>query len=119
MSMHNPYANAYPVGGRPWSPEDDRIVAEMKSAGHSHPEIAERVNRTALAVTGRLQYLKTSPEEKTRRLQRRRDREHARSIGQFENPQKSDPPPHVIEDRNRRLSVPRTLTAILMGDPVR
>ncbi len=116
---HNPNWNKYPVGGRPWTAEEDRIAAEMRAAGLTMTAIGERLDRTENAVDGRFQYLRITPEEKQRRQRIRRDRARASLSGDNCWKVREGIPAHVIEDRDRRLSAPRSLTAIICGDPIR
>jgi hypothetical protein len=119
---HNPYWNAHPVGGRPWTQEERSTVVEMLAEGKSPAEIAARINRTKHAVRSHIQYQNCDKAEKQRRQNERRERARSKFRNQIngENPfVKEEIPAHVIEDRNRRLAAPRSLTSMLMGDPVR
>ena len=110
---HNPHANKYPVGGRPWTDEDDRTALAMKDAGLALKDIAECLSRSIPAVKCRAHYLKLTPEQ--RRKEKQSEPPPAAEIYNFAI--KTIVPDSVIEDRNRRLMASRDLTARLMGDP--
>lgn len=116
---HNPFANAYPVGGRPWSAEEDAILLNARKEGTQFGDIASAMNRTIPAVKNRHGYLKMTDEQR-RALNQQKTKAKTQTIRmKIEHDHERVPavPNEVWEDRNRRMAQPRTLTAWLMGDP--
>ena len=105
---HNPFANAHPVGGRPWTNEEDATVARMLQEGFRLQQAADAIGRTLYAVQSRLRFLNNDRPKRARKT----GRNHvcSESVNVII-------PPEVEADRARRYMAPRSLTAILMGDP--
>jgi hypothetical protein len=109
--IHNPHWNKYPVGGRPWTPEEDRTALSMIDNGFTYQAIGECINRTVPAIKGHIRYLRLTPEQRAEENGTRNwELRNTTSV-------KITIPESVIEDRNRRLMAARDLTGVLMGDP--
>jgi hypothetical protein len=114
---HNPHANAHPVGGRPWSAEEDAIVLKGIKAGERYADIAVNTSRTVHALKARARYLGLSlAERRAIRAQRVRPKTIAMRIDHVVE-RAPVIPEEVLQDRLRRSMAPRSLTAILCGDP--
>ena len=105
---------SYPL----WSEEETKKLVSMVRDGKSYREIAARLNRTYVAVKTRAKYICLPPVERARANALRRElRLFTPNSGHRVLVDKIDVPETVIEERNQRLMAPRSLTAILMGDP--
>jgi hypothetical protein len=145
---HNPHANAYPVGGRPWTREDDELLLSKLREGVIQKAIAVLLDRTLPAVKWRAKVLRFgvpkqaarqwTAEETELALKLLRDNasdatirstigrtkfacyDRLKRIGRpFSEPTapQINVPDYVLEDRNRRWMAPRSLTAVIFGDP--
>jgi plasmid stabilization system protein ParE len=84
-----------------WTEEDVRTARKIYAETQSYAETARRIGKGVTATREWLQDL--------------RGARHV--IGQ--NPDMTQVPPELIEDRDRRYSImPRDLTALLCGDPL-
>ncbi|WP_029581976.1 hypothetical protein [Bradyrhizobium sp. URHD0069] len=119
MSTHNPYANAYPVGGRSWTIEEDQALLAMMREGKRNQQIADKINRTIHAVKSRYRYLGLSVEERAslRRMKRLAQPPVIRMKIDHVTDRAPVIPLEVLEDRARRYTAQRDLTAIICGDP--
>ncbi len=80
-----------------WTDEENATLARLVAEGKPSREIAAILNRPLHGTKSKIQYQKTGP------LKR--------------GPTTAVAPPECIAERERRLSAPRDLTAIFMGDP--
>lgn len=96
-----------------WTPEQDRIAMQMRAAGSSMEDIGERFGRSGDSVRNRLRWVSMSIEER-QELSRTRNRRKPMAEIEFH---REETPFHVIEDRNRRALIERSLTASIFGDP--
>ena len=104
---------------RMWTPEEDQVIRAGVVAGKTYEEISTDLeNRTRAAVKGRIRWINISPEVRKESNRKKRARRivpaHYQKWGSVKN---THVPPDVIEDAIRRARAPRSLTAILMGDP--
>ena len=89
-----------------WEAGDVETALRMNAEGYSNRQIGDYLGRAENTVRSKLTHLRdwTPPSEVV--------------IARVERAY--DIPPHVMADRDRRLGlVPRDLTALLMGDPIR
>lgn len=119
MTLHDPHANKHPFGGRPWTAEEHARLDELIRAGFTYSEIADDIRRTKHAVKSMVNSLKQTAEQKEERRRRENQTRQPVIRMRIEHVHERAPtiPPEVIEDRNQRYLAPRSLTAILMGDP--
>jgi hypothetical protein len=115
---HNPYANAYPVGGKPWTAEEDEILLNGRKANKGYEDMRSMLpGRSIGAMKARRTHLCRSAEQ---RLAIQHRHKIARRTGPLQNHTVEPPvivPPEVLAERERRFAVPKSLTAMIMGDP--
>jgi hypothetical protein len=119
MTGHNHFANAYPVGGRPWSAEEDAALISARDAGQRFEDIASDLKRTINSVKCRVSHLRLSADQKRALTLQKKQAQPATVRMKIEHNSERAPsvPDEVWEARNQRLAAPRTLTGWLMGDP--
>lgn len=103
--------------GRLWTKEETEAALRMKKEGRSPAEIAETLSRTPSSVISRIDFV-TMPAERRQKV-RDRINEYQRSfraVGLVTI--HCRPSVDLLEERDRLLSLPRPLTAELMGDPL-
>lgn len=106
-----------------WSSSDVETLMQMKSAGLSNEAIAERLGRTAKAVSAKLEYVALSPAQREERRQHLRERRLRKNPPQrlHENSQiveATRPNLSQISERMARYAAPhRDLAGMLFGDP--
>ncbi len=100
-----------------WTDEQKRIAGEMRLAGKTRQEIADAIGKTLYAVISYLRYHNLSQSEWEMMLDRRRDQYARRVLNEEKPAQFGRPTPEMIADRDYRMSLPRTITAELCGDP--
>jgi hypothetical protein len=108
---------------RRFTPEEDAMIAKVVAAGLSpaaaSEKLARKMKHTPLSIMGRIYWLRLSAEKKAAKAAkvcaRRRGeyRSHLiiNAVCQLEIP--SD----VLDDRERRMLAPRSITAFVLGDP--
>lgn len=107
-----------------WSKEEDDILLRMRKAGATSRDIAATLNgRSPKSVEARLNYLKRTPAQREARNARRRlmAGESGRRVLNPENhvaTKSPEVPPEVWIDRIKRAMTPRSVTAIICGDPI-
>lgn len=113
---HNPHASAYPVGGVPWSAEEDATLIASKTAGLQYYQIADQLpKRTVAAVKCRYRQIGLTPEVRAAlALKKSKPSIRATRIQYAVAPAV---PPAVLRDRDCRLTARKSLTAIICGDP--
>ena len=106
-----------------WTAKETKILIRKKKDGLSFPEIAKFVDRTPSSVKERWYWINRTEQDKE---ERRRRMAHARRRPDHvstDQPQalrgaaNRPIPAAVLEDRRRRLDAPRSLSAVLLGDP--
>jgi hypothetical protein len=106
---------------RPWTSEEDSTVAAMRRDGAWLPAIADALCRTRGAVSKRLEYIALTSEERLQKSQAKSAAvpKRARAVVRERITPSNNKfvPPAVLEERERHLLEPRSLSAILMGDP--
>lgn len=117
---HNPYWNRHPVGGKPWEAEEDAILRAMTLEGKTYPVIAGVLKRSHDAVKNRAIAIISLEDREAANFLKRTNRimptKYQKTTHTAETRMEAVPP-HVFEERNVRALAPRSLTAILMGDP--
>lgn len=103
--------------GRPWTPHEDATLLAMREAGENCGAVADKLNRTAAGVWSRYSALTRSKEEAEAKKARRRQQATADPARKALVDYRVTVPDEVIEERNRRLMAPKTLTGWLQGDP--
>jgi hypothetical protein len=107
-----------------WSPDEDESLRQMKSQGLSFRKIATSIGRTWCSTVHRWRLLNIKDEERESRSERartyraerrRRDSGHKQRGVDCVRPLVI--PDVVFEERNERLSAPRSLTGFICGDP--
>lgn len=103
----------------PWTAEEDATLREMTMAGNNYQEVADAMpGRTYAAVKCRMRYVNLTKEQFAEANRKKRARRvtpaHYRKWDEIKH---TVAPPEVIEDARQRAMAPRSLTAILMGDP--
>lgn len=108
---------------RRFTPEEDTMIEKLVAAGFSPPTIAKKLarkmKRTPLSIMGRIYWQRLSAEKKSvkaakvrvRRRERCPSNRASRAVLQIEIPA------DVLDDRECRMSAPRTITASVLGDP--
>jgi len=100
-----------------WTPDEDRLLILHREAGRTSKEIAAFINRAPHAISARWRYINLDTEK---RQEERRAKGSSKSKEIFQLEQRVTVPDYILEDRNRRLSMmPSSITAMLMGDPIR
>lgn len=94
---------------RPWSEEDTLTAIEMLKAKTAPEEFVRRLNRTMCAAIQRAVYYKNSE----RILEMRRKRAPLTSL----LTSRTAPPAHVVQEAERAMMAPRSLTALICKDP--
>ncbi len=90
---------------QPWRPYEIARARQMREEGIEYAAIGVELGRSTESVRRKIYYLDNYVLTEVPREQP----QHSFVI-----------PSHVIEDRDRRMSlVPHDLTALLMGDPIR
>ena len=87
-----------------WTADEDDRLRELKEAGLTWPMIGCEMNRTLRSVMGR--WFRMTHKNAGRR-----------EVIVYAGDQRIDVPNEVWEEREARLSAPKTLTGSLMGDP--
>lgn len=105
-----------------WTKEQDETMARMLAEGAKLPAIAEAIGRTAVAIKCRRRYLSLSVEQRSEENRAwkaaNRPAGSRKSVrGRVAPPADRFLPPGALEDAQRRLYAPRSLTAVLCGDP--
>ncbi len=107
-----------------WTPEEDEIAIAFVAAGFSTSEGDGKIpGRTGKALRTRVNYLKMSSEKRARMNQRRRNHaaEQFSAVAPKARRQMQqipiEPPPEVIWEAIQRAMAPRSITAIICGDP--
>lgn len=106
--------------GRFWTEEDDANLLDRRKAGERVEDIAKAMDRTMPAIASRIRHLSLSAEEReeagrmkyvTRqpviRMRIDHGRKHVAPVV----------PEDVLQEMIKRLTTPRSITAVLMGDP--
>ena len=103
-----------------WGEEETARVRQMLIDGMTYDEIVAALgNRTYAAVKSRVKWINLSKAERSRANALKRERRVFTPTGvRRDEIKKIEIPSHVLDDRNRRLMAERSLTAVLMGDPV-
>lgn len=117
---HNPHANAFPVGGRPWTDDETLVLRTMVNEGRTYAEIATSLDRSYVAVKCRVRWISISPEmraEASRIKKVARQIKTAPKTRDDVRAEKWSIPADVAANRNLRMAASKSLTAILMGDP--
>lgn len=87
---------------RLWSAQETELAVQLMSEGADNAKCLATLGRTRQACKDRIRHCRDA-------------------AGNIDTSGISisvmNIPPHVLEDRNRRLMAPKTLTAMLMGDP--
>lgn len=106
---------------RPWTSEEDSAALAMRRDGMRPPAIGEVLQRAGGAVSSRLRYLALTPAERLQKNRAKRDSRpsRAQAVARMRVMPSNNKlvPAAVLEERERRLLEPRSLSAILMGDP--
>ncbi len=115
---HNPHWHKYPVGGNPWSAEEDECLQTLKMR-FTYREIAAQINRSPAAVGARIRLLSMTKEERQRyEAGKHRNRRKEESALTNHRADEMVVPDEVWTDRNRRINAGyRDLTAMICGDP--
>lgn len=115
--VHNPYWNA--GGERRWAKEEDSTLLAMIKEGERYVDIAKRLRRTHPSVKSRIRFLRQTDEQRKAHRRQKTLCQPPVIRMKIEHLYERAPtiPPEVIEERNQRHLAPRSLTAILMGDP--
>jgi hypothetical protein len=103
------------MGSPHWTPAETEIAERMKAAGHSFSEIGERLGRSRKAVQLKFLYLRRTPEE--RRVCRGKTVYRPSRTGMFIQVS-NRPTPEQIAERDARFSKDRTISQLIMGDPL-
>jgi len=104
---------------RRWTVEETASLKQMKADGYKNKVIAFKLSRTEMSVAERWRWINKSEELKERRrLQVHQNRQLWRS-NQAENivTRSFRAVPEVLAERDYRLSLPRTIGQIVLGDP--
>lgn len=114
---HDPFWNAK-NGSAPWSSEEDAAILAFRAQGLSPLEIHMKMpKRTAAAIKNRLTTLRVGRDIiRKRQRERRKSRRKEYTINHVVEP-RIVVPAEVLEDRERRHAAPRSLTALILGDP--
>jgi DNA-binding CsgD family transcriptional regulator len=108
-----------------WSTSESEQLYDLRTSGKTIKEIAAEMGRSEHSVEARWRWLHISEESRERRRQaeyaRRRTlgmkvRGRSGACGRSDQTQRSYPV-EVFIDRDAREKTPRTLTAVLCGDP--
>lgn len=84
-----------------WAPDEEARLRELMRAGLKPGEIASAMGRHVRSISNKIQYL----------------REPRRVAVQVDTSHRVWAPPHLFEDRDRRMAAERTITSIFFGDP--
>jgi hypothetical protein len=107
--------------GRPWTEQELAELRRMKAAGYRSIAISISLGRTKSAVDEKWRWVNQTEEQ----CQRRRARINlSRKSNYIASPPRavtyasiSRPSQQMIAERDRRLAVPRSITAVFFGDP--
>lgn len=114
---HDPYCHAS-NGSPSWTSDEDEAIKAFRAQGMPPRSIHMKMpHRTEAAIKNRLTVLKTGLDEvRKRQRQRRASRRKEFPINHIAEPP-IVVPAKVLEDRERRASSQRSLTALIFGDP--
>ena len=103
-----------------WTAEEDAKVHELLALDLNYKQIAERISRPYSSTKEHIRWLFMTEEQKEWRRERirsgrRNGKDIVRRVEEYST--REAKPQHVFEDAARRAEAPRTLTAVLMGDP--
>ena len=103
----------------PWKPEDTEIARKLLARDAPEYEFIDTIKRTKAASKQHIMYVDNPKirERMAERGRRRREAANVNSIRLKVSTAFREIPDFVIEDAARRLSAPRSLTAMLLGDP--
>ena len=102
-----------------WTKEEDALALELVAIGDTTSAMDGRIpGRTGKAIRTRAYYISLTPEERHEmNIRKGRGRRPTFQPKRWTS-SAITPPPAVEADRARRMRAPRSLTAILMGDPI-
>lgn len=114
---HDPYCNAK-NGSTPWTPEEDAEIVTLRAEGLEFKEIHMKLpKRTIAAIRNRIMVLRVGHDIiRKRQRERRKSQRKEYTINHVVEP-RIVVPAEVLEDRERRHAAPRSLTALILGDP--
>ena len=104
---------------RRWTDDETAMLKQLKAEGYKNKVIAFKLERTEISVAERWRWVNKSEDMKEkRRLQVHQNRKLWRST-QAENvvTRAFRAVPEVLAERDYRLSLPRTIGQIILGDP--
>jgi hypothetical protein len=102
-----------------WTAEDDAQLLMLRAEKKPYKEISAIMGRTVNALDGRYRYIKKSEAARRSEMERKNEMRRENRRAAFRN-YPTDPatvPDDVLQDRNARITTPKTITAILLGDP--
>lgn len=105
---------------RRWTLEETQELLRLQAEGFHIPALAEKLGRTEISVRERIRWLGKTEEQKERRREQINLTRNGRSaVSAFDHAVMSSKraPDERIEERNYRLSLPRTLTSQFFNDP--
>ncbi len=83
-----------------WSSEDEERLARMMRQRMKPREIAAAIGKSSRAVHNKINYVR-----------------NPRHAAQIDTDTRVWAPPHLLEDRDRRMMAERSITAFILGDP--
>jgi hypothetical protein len=102
-----------------WTAEQDAQLLKLRDEKMPYKEIAALMARSVDALDTRYRYItKSDPERRIEMDRKNIMRRENRKITFRNYP--TDPatvPDQVLQDRNARITTPKTITAMLLGDP--
>jgi hypothetical protein len=108
-----------------WTEEETSTLRQMKADGYTNTQIGFHLGKLRANVADRWRWLNMTAEAREQkqrasneaRRQRNTERGHAPSIRIRYTVAAPEAPPDILVEREKRQAAPRTLTAILFGDP--